>query len=59
MVTAMANTAPVIMNLIGEGSASKSIPLEMDWITNAPRRADQTLPRPPKGSALEENQKKI
>lgn len=48
MVTAAARTPPVIMNLIGEGKANRSIPLDIDWMTRAPNRADQTLPRPPK-----------
>jgi hypothetical protein len=47
MVTAMARTAPVIMYLAQEASASRSMPLEMEPITSAPSSAAQTRPRPP------------
>ncbi len=46
-VTASSSTAPVTMNLTSESNAFRSIPLEIEPITRAPRRADQAVPRPP------------
>ena len=36
------------MNLTLESSAFRSIPLEIDPMTSAPRSADHAVPRPPK-----------
>ena len=41
IVTAASSTAPVIMNLTSESSASRSMPFEIEPITTAPSSADQ------------------
>ena len=46
-VTAASRTPPVIMNLTDDSSPSRLMPFEIEPITSAPSRADQTEPRPP------------